>query len=75
VSEEPRSRARPHGHALEAAQDEEQPIPPTTPVETWAIGRALPIGLQIYQFIAPDILTPAVFARAFELLAGLYPEA
>jgi AcrR family transcriptional regulator len=60
-------------HAL-AADDEEQPIPPTTPVETWAIGHALSIGLQIYQFIAPDILTPAVFERAYELLAGLYPE-
>ncbi len=34
----------------------------------------LALGLQIYQNIAPDILTPAVFERAYELLAGLYPE-
>jgi AcrR family transcriptional regulator len=57
-----------------AADDEEQPLPGTTPLEAWAIGHALFLGLQIYQFIAPEILTPAVFARASELLAGLYPE-
>jgi len=57
-----------------AADDDEQPRPGTTPVEAYAIGHALLIGLQIYQFIAPDILTPAVFERACELLAGLYPE-
>jgi hypothetical protein len=43
-------------------------------VESWAIGHALSIGLQIYQFIAPEIVTHAVFERAYELLAGLYPE-
>lgn len=57
-----------------AADDDEQPRQGTSPVEAWAIGHALLIGLQIYQFIAPDILTPAVFERAYELLAGLYPE-
>jgi AcrR family transcriptional regulator len=57
-----------------AADDDEQPRLGTTPVEAWAIGHALFLGLQIYQFIAPEILTPAVFERAFELLAGLYPE-
>jgi len=57
-----------------AAEDDEQPRPGTTPVEAWAIGHALFLGLQIYQCIAPDILTPAVFERAYELLAGLYPE-
>ena len=57
-----------------AAEDEEQPLPGTTPVQAWAIGHALLVGLQIYQSIAPDILTPAVFERACELLAGLYPE-
>jgi AcrR family transcriptional regulator len=57
-----------------AADDDEQPHPGTTTVEVWAIGHALSIGLQIYQFIAPEILTPAVFERAYELLAGLYPE-
>jgi hypothetical protein len=54
--------------------DHDQPLPGTTPAEAWAIGYALLIGLQIYQNIAPDILTPAVFERAYELLAGLYPE-
>jgi hypothetical protein len=43
-------------------------------VEAWAIGHALFVGLQIYQCIAPEILTPAVFERAYELLARLYPE-
>jgi AcrR family transcriptional regulator len=57
-----------------AAEDEEQPLPGVTIVQTWAIGHALLIGLQIYQRIAPEIVTPAVFERAYELLAGLYPE-
>jgi AcrR family transcriptional regulator len=57
-----------------AADDDDQPLPGTTTVEAWAIGHALFIGLQIYQCIAPEILTPAVFERAYELLAGLYPE-
>ena len=56
-----------------ADADRDQPLPGTAPVESWAIGHALLIGLQIYQHIAPDILTPAVFERAYELLAGLYP--
>jgi hypothetical protein len=38
------------------------------------VDHALLIGLQIYQSIAPEIVTPAVFGRAYELLAGLYPE-
>ena len=64
------------GRRLEelAAEDDEQPRPGITPVEAWAVGHALFLGLQIYQCIAPDILTPAVFERAYELLAGLYPE-
>lgn len=57
-----------------AADDDEQPLPGTTPVQTWAIGHALSIGLQIYQCIAPEIITPAAFERAYELLAGLYPD-
>lgn len=57
-----------------AEADHDQPLPGTAPIEVWAIGHALLIGLQIYQYIAPDILTPAVFERACELLAGLYPE-
>jgi AcrR family transcriptional regulator len=54
--------------------DHDQPLPGTAPIEVWAIGHALLIGMQIYQNIAPDILTPAVFERAYELLTGLYPE-
>ena len=54
--------------------DHDQPLPGTAPVEVWAIGHALFIGLSIYQHIAPDILTPAVFERAYELIASLYPE-
>lgn len=57
-----------------AGADHDQPLAGTAPLEAWAIGHALLIGLQIYQNIAPDILTPAVFERACELLAGLYPE-
>jgi AcrR family transcriptional regulator len=59
---------------LLAADDSEQPRSGTTSVEAWAIGHALFLGLQIYQFIAPEIVTPAVFATASELLAGLYPD-
>ena len=57
-----------------AADDDEQPLPGTTPVQAWAIGHALSIGLQIYQCIAPEIITPAACERAYELLAGLYPD-
>jgi AcrR family transcriptional regulator len=58
-----------------AAEDDEQPLPGTTQVQAYAIGHALLIGLQIYQSIAPEVLTTAQFERACELLAGLYPEA
>jgi len=54
--------------------DHDQPLPGTSPAEAWAVGHALLIGLQLYQYIAPDVLTPAVFERAYQLLAGLYPE-
>lgn len=57
-----------------AADDDEQPRPGTTTVEAWTVGCALFVGLQIYQHLAPEILTPAVFGQAYELLAGLYPE-
>src|ERR1700733_11334533 len=50
-----------------AEADPDQPLPGTAPVEAWAIGQALTIGLQIYQHIAPDILTPEVFERAYGL--------
>ena len=57
-----------------AEGDDEQPRPGTTTVEVWAIGQALFCGLQIYQCIAPELLTPSVWGRAFELIAGLYPD-
>ena len=57
-----------------AAADEEQPLPGITQMEAGTIGYALFAGLRIYQFIAPEILTPAAWARASELLAGLYPD-
>jgi AcrR family transcriptional regulator len=56
------------------AEDGEQPRPGTTPAQAWAIGHALLVGLQIDQFIAPNLITAAVFERACGLLAGLYPE-
>jgi AcrR family transcriptional regulator len=54
--------------------DHDQPLPGIAPLEVWAIGHALLIGLQIYQNIAPDILTPSVLERAYSMIAGLYPE-
>jgi AcrR family transcriptional regulator len=57
-----------------AAADEEQPLPGTTTAEVWAIGYALLLGLQINRCLAPEMFTPELFARAFEPLAGLYPE-
>jgi AcrR family transcriptional regulator len=57
-----------------AAADDEPPLPGATTVQAWAIGQALFAGLQIYHFVAPDILTADMFGLAFELLAGLYPE-
>src|SRR6185437_7792816 len=53
-----------------AGADEDEPSRPTTALEAWAIGHSLLIGLQVYRCVAPEVLTPAVFARAFELLAG-----
>lgn len=58
-----------------AADDRDVPLPGTTVVQVWAIGWALAVGLQIYHQVAPDVLSGEVFERAFELLAGLYPEA
>lgn len=58
-----------------AAADDEAPLPAITTLEAWAIGYALLVGLQISRCTAPEMFTPRVFERAFELLAGLYPEA
>jgi AcrR family transcriptional regulator len=57
-----------------AATDDEDPLPGTTIMQAWAIGYALLVGLQMERCIAPEIFTQGVFERAFELLAGLYPE-
>jgi len=45
-----------------------------TPVQVWAIGQAMLVGLQIEKRLAPGLVTPEVFERAFGLLAGLYQE-
>jgi AcrR family transcriptional regulator len=51
-----------------------QPSAGTTAVQDWAIGQAMLAGLQIYKRLAPGIVTPEVFERAFALLADLQPE-
>jgi AcrR family transcriptional regulator len=40
-------------------------------VQDWAIGQAMLAGLQIYKRLAPGIVTPEAFERAFGLLADL----
>ena len=55
-----------------ADTDTEKPVGGTTPVQAWTIGFALVVGLQIYQRMAPGLVTPEVFERALGLLAGLY---
>jgi len=45
-----------------------------TPVQVWAIGQAMLVGLQIEKRLAPSLVTPEVFERAFGLLAYLYQE-
>lgn len=60
--------------AAVAADDDDEPLPGTSRIEVWAIGHALATGLRIQQFIAPEIFTPELSGRAFELLADLYPD-
>ncbi len=57
-----------------ADTDTDEPAPGATPVQAWAIGHAMVVGLQIYQRLAPGLITPEVFERALGLLAGLYRE-
>jgi AcrR family transcriptional regulator len=57
-----------------ADADRDEPTGGVTPVQAWAIGHALVVGLQIYQRMAPGLITPGVFERAVALLADLYPE-
>jgi AcrR family transcriptional regulator len=56
------------------AADEDEPLPGTSQAQAWATGHALSIGLRIYAALAPELMTPETVARAYELLAGLYPE-
>jgi AcrR family transcriptional regulator len=61
---------------LQGLADADTDEPPTevTPVQAWAIGQAMLAGLQIYKRLAPGLVTPEVFERAFGLLADLYQE-
>jgi AcrR family transcriptional regulator len=45
-----------------------------TPVQAWAIGQAMLVGLQIEKRLSPRLVTPEVFERAFSLLASLDQE-
>src|SRR3954451_17092336 len=45
-----------------------------TPVQAWAIGQAMLVGLQIEKRLSPRLVTPEVFERSFSLLAGLDQE-
>ena len=57
-----------------ADADRDEPPTEATPVQAWAIGQAMLAGLQIYKYLAPDLVTPEVFERAFGLLAHFYQE-
>ena len=57
-----------------ADADSDQPSAGNTAAQAWAIGHALVVGLQIYQRLAPGLVTPEVFERALGLLADLYQE-
>ena len=57
-----------------ADADTGEPTAGTTTVQVWAIGHALVVGLQLYQHLAPGVVTPELLERAVGLLAGLYPE-
>ena len=75
----PRYRARVEGRLQALADadprvDGEQSSTGTMSVQDWAIGQAMLAGLQIYKRLAPGIVTPEVFERAFLLLAERYQE-
>jgi AcrR family transcriptional regulator len=59
----------------ELADAGDQPPDASGAAQGWAIGLALTVGLQIYQRMAPGLVTPEVFERALGLLAGLGQEA
>jgi AcrR family transcriptional regulator len=72
----PRARRR-YGSRLEhriramaeAEGDDGESTGPTA-VQAWAIGQAMLVGLQIYQHLAPGLVTSEVFEQAFGLLLG-----
>jgi AcrR family transcriptional regulator len=45
-----------------------------TPVQVWAIGQAMLVGLQIEKHLSPGLVTPELFERTFGLLANFYQE-
>ncbi len=57
-----------------ADDDDDEPLLGIVPLEVWVIGQCLFAGLQMYHYVAPELLTTEVFAHAFELLANLYPD-
>ena len=60
--------------ALADPGDDDESSTPTMALQDWAIGQAMLAGLQIYKRLAPGVVTPEVFERAFLLLADLYQE-
>jgi AcrR family transcriptional regulator len=67
------SRVERRLHELADPDSDELPAG-ITPVQAWAIGQAMLAGMQIYKRLAPRLLTPEVFERAFGLLAYLDQE-
>jgi len=57
-----------------AGADSDELAAGATAVQAWAIGQAMLVGLRIYKRLAPGLVTPEVFERAFGLLADLYTE-
>lgn len=57
-----------------ADADKDEPAPGVTTVQGWAIGNAMLVGLEIYQRLAPNLVTPVVFERGLGLLAALSRE-
>jgi AcrR family transcriptional regulator len=62
------------GTDIDPGTDAERSSAGPVAVQGWAIGQAMLAGLQIYKRLAPGIVTPEVFERAFLLLAELYQE-
>jgi AcrR family transcriptional regulator len=69
-----RDRVEGRLRALADPGDDDESSTPTMALQDWAIGQAMLAGLQIYKRLAPGVVTPEVFERAFLLLADLYQE-